>query len=309
MKFSILQQPNQQQGARNETPQLRPFPPPVHAVGGGGTGSIRPGSMADRARLAKLPQPEAALKCPRCESTNTKFCYFNNYSLSQPRHFCKTCRRYWTRGGALRNVPVGGGCRRNKKNKNRCRSKSPAPSENQIGSNSITTSGIPSEIICHLPQQPTQPFMTSLNNLMQFGVGNLGLNFGGTQGHMEATSGASTGQVDMGFQIGRNPGMSSAILSAGGGQQFPFFELPPTGLFPFQNEGIEAPASLAGDSQPRSMTSSSRVSQLAPVKFEENQGLTLSKLFLGISENNQYWGGNTWTDLSGLNSSSTSHIL
>ncbi|XP_028757099.1 dof zinc finger protein DOF2.4-like [Neltuma alba] len=79
--------------------------------------SIRPGSMADRARLAKIPPPEAALKCPRCESTNTKFCYFNNYSLSQPRHFCKTCRRYWTRGGALRNVPVGGGCRRNKKTK------------------------------------------------------------------------------------------------------------------------------------------------------------------------------------------------
>ncbi|OMO67741.1 Zinc finger, Dof-type, partial [Corchorus capsularis] len=73
--------------------------------------------MADRARLAKIPQPEAALKCPRCDSTNTKFCYFNNYSLSQPRHFCKTCRRYWTRGGALRNVPVGGGCRRNKKSK------------------------------------------------------------------------------------------------------------------------------------------------------------------------------------------------
>ncbi|KAG9156496.1 hypothetical protein Leryth_027610 [Lithospermum erythrorhizon] len=37
---------------------------------------------------------------------NTKFCYYNNYSLSQPRHFCKTCRRYWTRGGALRNVPI-----------------------------------------------------------------------------------------------------------------------------------------------------------------------------------------------------------
>ncbi|KAH0468691.1 hypothetical protein IEQ34_001923 [Dendrobium chrysotoxum] len=71
--------------------------------------------MAERARLAKIPQPEAALSCPRCDSNNTKFCYFNNYSLSQPRHFCKTCRRYWTRGGALRNVPVGGGCRRNKR--------------------------------------------------------------------------------------------------------------------------------------------------------------------------------------------------
>lgn len=61
------------------------------------------------------PQPEQALKCPRCESTNTKFCYYNNYSLTQPRYFCKSCRRYWTKGGTLRNVPVGGGCRKNKR--------------------------------------------------------------------------------------------------------------------------------------------------------------------------------------------------
>ncbi|XP_022970445.1 dof zinc finger protein DOF2.1-like [Cucurbita maxima] len=61
------------------------------------------------------PQPEQALKCPRCDSTNTKFCYYNNYSLSQPRYFCKSCRRYWTQGGTLRNVPVGGGCRKNKR--------------------------------------------------------------------------------------------------------------------------------------------------------------------------------------------------
>uniref|UniRef100_A0A6V7QSX1 Dof zinc finger protein n=1 Tax=Ananas comosus var. bracteatus TaxID=296719 RepID=A0A6V7QSX1_ANACO len=79
------------------------------------SGASRPGSMSERARLAKVPQPEQALKCPRCDSANTKFCYYNNYSLTQPRHFCKTCRRYWTRGGALRNVPVGGGCRRNKR--------------------------------------------------------------------------------------------------------------------------------------------------------------------------------------------------
>ncbi|CAD5171620.1 unnamed protein product [Musa acuminata subsp. malaccensis] len=61
------------------------------------------------------PQKEQALNCPRCNSTNTKFCYYNNYSLTQPRYFCKTCRRYWTEGGSLRNVPVGGGSRKNKK--------------------------------------------------------------------------------------------------------------------------------------------------------------------------------------------------
>ncbi|KAL6004469.1 hypothetical protein ACLOJK_005022 [Asimina triloba] len=61
------------------------------------------------------PQKEQALNCPRCNSTNTKFCYYNNYSLTQPRYFCKTCRRYWTEGGSLRNVPVGGGSRKNKR--------------------------------------------------------------------------------------------------------------------------------------------------------------------------------------------------
>lgn len=61
------------------------------------------------------PPHDQPMKCPRCDSAHTKFCYYNNYSLSQPRYFCKTCRRYWTKGGTLRNIPVGGGCRKNKK--------------------------------------------------------------------------------------------------------------------------------------------------------------------------------------------------
>ncbi|KAG4959940.1 hypothetical protein JHK82_036655 [Glycine max] len=60
-------------------------------------------------------QPNSeSLKCPRCDSTNTKFCYYNNYNKSQPRHFCRACKRHWTKGGTLRNVPVGGG-RKNKR--------------------------------------------------------------------------------------------------------------------------------------------------------------------------------------------------
>ncbi|KAJ7951339.1 Dof zinc finger protein [Quillaja saponaria] len=65
--------------------------------------------------LEKKARPQEQLNCPRCNSTNTKFCYYNNYSLTQPRYFCKTCRRYWTEGGSLRNVPVGGGSRKNRK--------------------------------------------------------------------------------------------------------------------------------------------------------------------------------------------------
>ncbi|CAN8230780.1 unnamed protein product [Cochlearia groenlandica] len=61
------------------------------------------------------PEKDQAINCPRCNSINTKFCYYNNYSLTQPRYFCKGCRRYWTEGGSLRNIPVGGGSRKNKR--------------------------------------------------------------------------------------------------------------------------------------------------------------------------------------------------
>ncbi|CAA0838914.1 Cyclic dof factor 2 [Striga hermonthica] len=61
-----------------------------------------------------LKKPVKILPCPRCKSTDTKFCYFNNYNVNQPRHFCKKCQRYWTAGGAMRNVPVGAGRRKNK---------------------------------------------------------------------------------------------------------------------------------------------------------------------------------------------------
>ncbi|XP_042969097.1 dof zinc finger protein DOF5.4-like [Carya illinoinensis] len=51
----------------------------------------------------------------RCNSTNTKFCYYNNYNFSPSRHFCKNCRRYWTHDGTLRDIPVGGGSCKNAK--------------------------------------------------------------------------------------------------------------------------------------------------------------------------------------------------
>ncbi|XP_030528410.1 dof zinc finger protein DOF5.7 [Rhodamnia argentea] len=89
-----------------------PKPPPME-----GKDEATPSSGSRKAASSSSSgkPPEQALKCPRCDSSNTKFCYYNNYSLTQPRHFCKTCRRYWTKGGALRNVPIGGGCRKNKK--------------------------------------------------------------------------------------------------------------------------------------------------------------------------------------------------
>ncbi|KAJ8464970.1 hypothetical protein OPV22_027522 [Ensete ventricosum] len=61
-----------------------------------------------------LKKPDKILPCPRCNSMDTKFCYYNNYNVSQPRHFCKNCQRYWTAGGTMRNVPVGAGRRKSK---------------------------------------------------------------------------------------------------------------------------------------------------------------------------------------------------
>lgn len=90
-------------------------------------------------------------RCPRCESTDTKFCYFNNYSQSQPRHFCRACRRYWTDGGTLRNVPQGGGSYR--RGNKRPRQTVTAPT--------ATTSGpVPSaspQVIAPMPPPLPQP--------------------------------------------------------------------------------------------------------------------------------------------------------
>ncbi|PPD89419.1 hypothetical protein GOBAR_DD13647 [Gossypium barbadense] len=80
----------------------------THSIGGGhifsGGGGVGYGRLQ--------PQHHQALEYPRCDSLNTKFCYYNSYNLSRPRYFSKSCCRYWTKGGVLRNVPVGDRCRK-----------------------------------------------------------------------------------------------------------------------------------------------------------------------------------------------------
>ncbi|NP_001356786.1 dof zinc finger protein [Zea mays] len=128
-------------GAANPSQSSNPNPPapapslaPGGLLGGGAPAPLAgAGSTERRAR----PQKEKALNCPRCNSTNTKFCYYNNYSLQQPRYFCKTCRRYWTEGGSLRNVPVGGGSRKNKRS-------SSSASASASTSGSVTSSSMAS---------------------------------------------------------------------------------------------------------------------------------------------------------------------
>lgn len=270
--------------------------------------------MTERARLAKIPLPEAALKCPRCESTNTKFCYFNNYSLSQPRHFCKTCRRYWTRGGALRNVPVGGGCRRNKRSKG-SRSKSPARAhEQQNGgatSSSNNTLTRPGDIVSahHLPPPPPPqiPFLPPLQNLTGFTTPDLGLNFNGNE---------------MEFPVGNNSGINLSARFADlfrlqqGITQLPFLsglDQPTGGMYQFETGVDQYVAGATDHLGAKPFETGGVAANMVNVKLEEhsnNTGLNLSRNFLGMSGNDQFWSGNNGfaADLSGY-ASSTSRLL
>ncbi|KAK3024166.1 hypothetical protein RJ639_043743 [Escallonia herrerae] len=99
------------------------------------------------------PQKEQAINCPRCNSTNTKFCYYNNYSLTQPRYFCKTCRRYWTEGGSLRNIPVGGGSRKNKRS-----------SSSSSATNSSSPNSSSKKLVVAQQQPPPPPAPSSSQN-------------------------------------------------------------------------------------------------------------------------------------------------
>ncbi|CAH1446835.1 unnamed protein product [Lactuca virosa] len=266
-------------GGVSENPNLPPPPPPSQPCGGGGGGGeglTRPGSMVDRARLAKLPLPEPGLNCPRCDSTNTKFCYFNNYSLTQPRHFCKTCRRYWTRGGALRNVPVGGGCRRNKRSSKSRSSKSPsqsgAPKSLSVSPPRSSSENMTSSQLHHPPSLHL-PFMSSLSQ------------YGGAGGNLSSSIGGFQPPSEIGnFQIGSG---SSGVIEA------------------------QSSSMVGGDiSLKNSRIDTSQIDP--PVKVEDNRGLNLSRQFLGMLENanQQSWAGNSWAEFSGVSTTTpTTHFL
>ncbi|KAI4385682.1 hypothetical protein MLD38_003678 [Melastoma candidum] len=265
--------------------QLPPLLPP-HGRGSGGSRSIRPHSTAERARLAKIPQPEAGLNCPRCDSTNTKFCYFNNYSLSQPRHFCKSCRRYWTRGGALRSVPVGGGCRRNKKAKGgRGRPKSPVTSERAVASASSlpstsATATVNSDILGHLATQLTQmPLFHPVHNINDFAPAEVGAGIG------------------LGFHVG-----------LGDHSQWRIHEMPqPSSFFPNMLEG-QGIGQLLPNNKPLYSSPNAMADLMTTVKSEglnHIQDLNLSSgNFMTGNEQYTTWLGNTnWSDLPGSFSS------
>ncbi|QDZ19823.1 Dof-type domain-containing protein [Chloropicon primus] len=105
-------------GSKENHPSMRTTKDPSSRQGGenGGDkpGQAFGGGTGSNGGKPKLPRPSGIVECPRCHSMDTKFCYYNNYNIKQPRYFCKSCQRYWTSGGTLRNVPVGAGRRKHK---------------------------------------------------------------------------------------------------------------------------------------------------------------------------------------------------
>lgn len=103
-----------------------------------------------------LKKPDKILPCPRCNSMDTKFCYYNNYNVNQPRHFCKNCQRYWTAGGTMRNVPVGAGRRKSKNASLHYRQLLMAP-DCMLGSRVDISKSVLPEALVSPPSAPIQP--------------------------------------------------------------------------------------------------------------------------------------------------------
>ncbi|XP_021759695.1 cyclic dof factor 2-like isoform X1 [Chenopodium quinoa] len=63
----------------------------------------------EASKAASMIELDKPVSCPRCNSMETKFCYFNNSNINKSRHFCWSCQRYWTIGGATKNLSIRSG--------------------------------------------------------------------------------------------------------------------------------------------------------------------------------------------------------
>ncbi|KAJ1420282.1 Zinc finger, Dof-type [Sesbania bispinosa] len=159
-----------------------------------------------------FPEQEQ-LKCPRCDSTNTKFCYYNNYNLSQPRHFCKNCRRYWTKGGALRNIPVGGGSRKSTKRSSSSKRSTSSSSSPSISSAAPATEADPTRVYTGPVDQDQQQVLNtggSFSSLLA-STGHFGSLFEGMN-----SSGSSLKMVQMG-EFGENMRSYDPVVNSDSG--------------------------------------------------------------------------------------------
>ncbi|XP_020579649.1 dof zinc finger protein DOF3.1-like [Phalaenopsis equestris] len=163
-------------------------------------------------------QQNQALRCPRCDSTNTKFCYYNNNSLSQPRYFCKTCRRYWTKGGTLRNITVGGSSKKKKKSSSSSSMNSlpPEPQLNFLIQNTtkMTSLSGPTDLTLNHNPNPNPRLLESLC----YGFGDGGGHDHGAMlplhgGSVSTTATTATRMVDRNDEAGANNAASLGLES------------------------------------------------------------------------------------------------
>ncbi|KAL6177964.1 hypothetical protein ACLB2K_049485 [Fragaria x ananassa] len=184
-----------------------------------------------------------ALKCPRCDSLNTKFCYYNNYNLSQPRHFCKSCRRYWTKGGVLRNVPVGGGCRKTKRSKPKSSSSSPASppqpnSERKASSNSSSESSSLTNTTATATEAVSAPSSTSSasNLLSNIPDSKFFVSQSGANASFETTTTATMLEQSAATEIGMfsDMGTFTSLITASNDVPFGFTNIDNISVSPFR---------------------------------------------------------------------------
>ncbi|CAL9217989.1 unnamed protein product [Arabidopsis halleri] len=168
---------------------------------------------------AAYPPPNLAepLPCPRCNSITTKFCYYNNYNLAQPRYFCKSCRRYWTQGGTLRDVPVGGGTRRSSSKRHRSFSTTATVTSSSSSSSVITTTK--EAATSETKGNNVISGHGSFASLLGLGSGNGGLDFGFGYGY-----GYGLEDMSVGY-LGDSSGGEIPVVDGGGGDTWQIGEI------------------------------------------------------------------------------------
>ncbi|XP_028766619.1 dof zinc finger protein 1-like [Neltuma alba] len=266
--------------------------------GGGGDGGGGGGGEVNN-QPQQPPQPPPQQRCPRCDSVNTKFCYYNNYSLSQPRYFCKTCKRYWTHGGSLRNIPIGGGCRKGKRTKSLSASSSSSAAALQLMSRQQPLQPRLQEVI---PTQPNPMTLPSRVNLV------------GRSSAMAAPAPApAVPSISSYYQGGGHLSSLAAIHSQNPSQ--PLFNLSSLNLVP-SNLGLHpwfnAPSTQASKHQvpPSSpvFQSEKRSREVESLYLSDHRGLVHQTSMMNMGNNSSYASLHDWSQNSMWSTVSTTSI-
>ncbi|OIV92225.1 hypothetical protein TanjilG_31144 [Lupinus angustifolius] len=221
-------------------------------IGGGENG----GDMNQQPPHHPPPPQQPPQQCPRCDSMNTKFCYYNNYSLTQPRFFCKTCKRYWTQGGTLRNIPVGGSSRKGKRTKHASSSQLQLRPQPQIQSHRVTQEVVqlPNQPNLTTMMRPTAPRVVQPNSSYYQGG-----SIGGGGGYLSSFAAVHSMNpppqpLDQSLNVmassnsGLLPGFNTAASGSLGSQPYHPGQIYPQGFYP--EHGFNYPSNMANHRAP-----------------------------------------------------------